>query len=158
VAPDPALPFTVRSDAGTVTVIGTRFDLTAMGEDLRLIVIEGSVLLTVRGSQVVVRAGQLAEVRKGNLVPPIDVPDAASLIGWVGNFIAFQDTPLRTVVREIEQRYGARIELADPELGDRTVTTLFAGRSYEEISEVICVVAHLRCTRVGDVLRMAPAR
>lgn len=158
VAADPAMPFTVHSDAGTVTVLGTRFDITVTGEDLRLIVIEGSVRLTARGSQLVVRAGQLAQVLKGNLVPPVDVPDPASLVGWVGNFIAFHDTPLRTVALEIEQRFGVRVELSEENLGDRTVTALFAGRSYEEIAEIICVVTHLRCSRVGDVLRMAPAR
>jgi ferric-dicitrate binding protein FerR (iron transport regulator) len=158
VAPDPAQPFTVRSGAGTVTVLGTRFDVTVSGEDLRVIVIEGSVRLTVRGSQVVVGAGQLAQVLKGVLVPPIAVPDPASLVGWVGNFIAFHDTPLSAVVREIEQRFGVRIELSEASLGDRTVTALFAGRSYEEIAEVICVVTHLRCTRHDGVLRMAPAR
>jgi transmembrane sensor len=158
VAADAAQPFTVHSDAAVVTVIGTRFDLTAVGEDLRLIVVEGSVRLSVRGAHVIVRAGQLAQVIGGNLVPPVDVPDPASLIGWMGNFIAFQDTPLRTVVREIEQRYGVRVELAQPEIGDRTVTALFAGRSYEEITEVICVVANLQCSRDGDVVMMAPAR
>jgi transmembrane sensor len=157
IAADPDLPFTVHSDAGTVTVLGTRFDITVSGEDLRVVVVEGSVRLAARGSQVVVRAGQLAQVVKGNLVPPVDVPDPASFIGWVGNFIAFHNTPLRDVAREIEQRYRITVELSDPELGGRTVTALFAGRSYEEIVEVICVVAHLQCTRVGDVLRMAPA-
>jgi transmembrane sensor len=158
VVPDPALPFTVRSDAGVVTVLGTRFDLTAAGEDLRLIVLEGSVRLTVRGTQTIVRAGQLAQVRGGNLVPPIEVPDPASLIGWVGNFISFHETPLRAVARELERLYQVRIEFSDPQLGDRTVTALFAGRSYDEIAEVICVVAHLKCTKTGDILRMAPAR
>jgi ferric-dicitrate binding protein FerR (iron transport regulator) len=158
IAPDPEAPFTVSSDAGTVTVLGTRFDMTVAGGDLRVIVVEGSVRLSARGSQVVVGAGQLAQVLGGNLVPPVDVPDPASLMGWIGNFIAFHDTPLRTVAREIEQRFQVRVELSDDALGDRTVTALFAGRSYEEIAEVICVVAHLRCTRVGDVLNMAPAR
>lgn len=158
VSSDPAKPFTVHSDAGTVTVLGTRFDVTVTGEDLRLIVIEGSVRLTARGSQTVVREGQLAQVLKGNLVPPINVPDPASLVGWIGNFIAFHETPLRAVALEIEQRFGVRVELSDERLGDRTVTALFAGRSYEEIVEVICVVTHLQCSSVGDVMRMAPAR
>jgi ferric-dicitrate binding protein FerR (iron transport regulator) len=158
VAPDPAVPFTIHSDAGTVTVLGTRFDLAVNGQDLRLIVVEGTVRLTVRGAQVLVRAGQVAQVLRGNIVPPVEVPDPASLIGWMGNFIAFQETPLPAAVREIEQRYGIRIELTAPELADRTVTALFAGRTYTEIVEVICVVANLECTKVGDVLRMAPAR
>lgn len=154
VAKDATTTFTVLTDAGTVTVLGTRFDLSVNGEDLRLIVIEGWVQLTVRGTRVDVREGQIAQVLKGNLVPPMDVPDPAALIDWVGNFIVFQNTPLRTLAREIEMLHGVRLEFADPALGDRTVTALFAGRSFEEIAEVICVVTHLQCTRAGDVLRM----
>lgn len=157
VAHNDAQPFTVRSEAATVTVLGTRFDLTMSGEDLRLIVIEGRVRLAVRGSQVDVHAGQLAQVRDGNLVPPIDVPDPDSLVGWVGDFVVFQETPLDAVAREIERRHGVRVELARPELGERTITALFAGRSFEEIAEVICAIARLRCEVEGDVLRMTPA-
>lgn len=156
VAPDRARPFTIRSDAGTVTVLGTRFDLTIAGQDLLLIVVEGSVGLTARGASVEVGAGQLARVVRGNLVPPVDVPDPSSLIGWVGNFIAFQDTPLRVAAAEIERRHGVRLEFADPRVGDRTVTAWFAGRDVEEIVEVICMVTQLQCVRAGDVLRMTP--
>jgi transmembrane sensor len=158
VAPDADAPFKVHSDAGTVTVLGTRFDLAVSGDDLRLIVIEGRVRLTVRGATVEVRAGQLARVIKGNLAPPIEVPDPESLIGWVGDFIVFQDTPLHIAKREIERRHGVRIEFTDPQLGDRTVTAVYAGRSFEEIAEVVCLIAQLHCVREGDVLRMAPAR
>jgi transmembrane sensor len=152
---DDGAPFTIRSDAGTVTVIGTRFDLTVTGEDLRLIVIEGRVRLTIRGFDVDVHAGQMAQVMKGNLVPPIDVPDPESLIGWVGNFVAFQSTPLRSVAREIENRHGVRMVFSDPALGDRTVTAFFAGRSFDEIAEVICVVTQLQCQRTDNILTMS---
>lgn len=158
VAHDADAPFKVHSDAGTVTVLGTRFDLTVSGDDLRLIVIEGRVQITVRGATVEVRAGQFARVIKGNLVPPIEVPDPESLVGWIGDFIVFQDTPLRIATREIERRHGVQIEFTDPQLGDRTVTALYAGRSFEEIAEVVCLIAQLHCVREGDVLRMAPAR
>jgi ferric-dicitrate binding protein FerR (iron transport regulator) len=157
VAPDADAPFKVHSDAGTVTVLGTRFDLAVSGDDLRLIVIEGRVRLTVRGATVEVRAGQLARVIKGNLAPPIEVPDPESLVGWVGDIIVIQDTPLHNAKREIERRHGVRIEFADPQLGDRTVTALYAGRSLEEIAEVVCLIAQLHCVREGDLLRMAPA-
>ena len=158
VAPDPAAPFKVHSDAGTVTVLGTRFDLTASRDNLRLIVIEGRVSLTVRGATVEVRAGQFAQVIKGNLVPPIDVPDPESLVGWIGDFIVFQDTPLRVAKGEIERRHGVQIEFTDPQIGDRTVTALYAGRSFEEIAEVVCLIAQLHCVMEGNVLKMAPAR
>jgi len=156
VAPDPEVPFTIRSDAGTLTVLGTRFDLSVSGRDLRLIVTEGRVRLTARGRSVDVDAGQMAQVLDGNLIPPIDVPDPEALIGWIGNFIVFQSTPLEAVVREVEKRHGVRIELDGPGLESRTVTALFAGRSFEEITEVICLVAKLVCSMEGDVLKMRP--
>jgi transmembrane sensor len=158
VAHDNEAPFTIRTDAGTVTVLGTRFDLTVTGGDLRLIVIEGRVRLTVRGFDVDVVAGQMAQVMKGNLVPPIDVPDPESLVDWVGNFVAFHNTPLRAVAHEIENRHGVAMVFSDPALGDRTVTAFFAGRSFDEIAEVICVVTQLQCKIVDNVLTMSPGR
>jgi ferric-dicitrate binding protein FerR (iron transport regulator) len=158
VARNPSRVFTIRSEGGTITVLGTRFDLTVEGENLRLIVIEGTVGLTVRGSMVEVKAGQMAQVVKGNLVPPVEVPDPELLVDWIGNFIVFQETPLRIVAAEVEKRHGVRIEFSDSGLSRRTVTAWFAGRGFDEVAEVICMVTHVRCTRVKDVLRMSPAK
>lgn len=156
VAADPTHPFVIVMPMGSVTVLGTRFELTVHGDEARLIVVEGRVRLESRGRSIEVAAGQMARIIDGNLTAPVTLPDPMAVLSWLGNFMAFHDTPLRTVARELERAHGVPIELADSTLSDRTVTALFAGRSFEEIIEVVCIIAELRCSRRNGVLLMAP--
>lgn len=150
---DTTRPFRVETEAGTVTVLGTRFDLHSRGDELWLIVVEGSVSLASRNVTTIVQAGQMAEATDSG-VRVRAVPDAAALIDWTGRFVAFQQTRLGDAAREIERQYGVRVEFADAALAERTVTAWFAGRSLQELTQVICIVVSARCTLEGDVLLM----
>jgi transmembrane sensor len=156
VAPDEARPFRIRTEAGTVTVLGTRFDLQIDGEDLRLVVLEGRVALSAGTRHIEVNAGEMARVLGGTLVPPVKIPDVFKMVDWVGNFLAFQSTPLGQAAREIEEVYGVRIEIADPDVADRTVTGWFADRTLEQVLPIVCAVVSVQCTRVGDTVTIAP--
>jgi transmembrane sensor len=155
VAPE-ARPFRIRTDAGTVTVLGTRFDLQSDGEDLRLVVLEGRVTLSAGARQTEVVAGEVARVLGGTLVPPVKIPDVFKLVDWVGNFLAFQATPLGHAAREIEEVYGVRIEITDPAVAERTVTGWFADRSLDEVLRIVCAVVSVRCTRAGETVTIEP--
>ncbi|HUG41261.1 MAG TPA: FecR domain-containing protein [Longimicrobiales bacterium] len=155
VAPDEARPFRIRTEAGTVTVLGTRFDLQIDGEDLRLVVLEGRVALSAGARHTEVEAGEMARVLGGTLVPPVKIPDVFKMVDWVGNFLAFQSTPLGQAAREIEEVYGVRIEFGDPDVADRTVTGWFADRTLEQVLLIVCAVVSVQCTRVGDTVTIA---
>jgi len=150
VARDEAHPFRIRTPAGDVSVLGTRFDVQARENDLRLVVVEGRVALSARGEQTVVQKGELGRVLDGVTVPAVKVPDADTTIDWVGNFVAFQSTPLRDVVAEIMRRYAVRIEIADSAVSGRTVSGWFAERSHEAILRVICTAVLAECLTQRD--------
>jgi transmembrane sensor len=156
VSHDEARPFRIRTDAGIVTVLGTRFDLQTDGEELRLVVLEGRVAVSTGARQVEVVAGEMARVLGGTLVPPVKIPDVLKVVDWVGNFLAFQSTPMGHAVREIEEVYGVRIEFADPAVAERTVTGWFADRSLDEVLRIVCAVVSARCTRAGDTVTIEP--
>lgn len=155
VAPDEARPFRIRAGAGTVTVRGTRFDLQSEGEDLRLIVVEGSVSLSAGGRHAEVGAGEMSRILNGVLVPTVTIPDIFSLVNWVGNFLAFQATPLAQVALEIEREYDVRVEITDSELARRTVTGWFSNKTLEEVLRIVCAVAATHCNKEGDVVTIA---
>jgi transmembrane sensor len=147
-------PFRIHTSAAEVNVLGTRFDLKAEGDDLQLVVIEGRVALFTPGSDRVVAGGEMTRVAGGNALPVTKVPDAARLVNWVGNFLAFQDTPLREVAAEIERRFGTRIRIPDPALGDRTITAWFADRTVAEVLRIVCAAALAECVTDGDTVRI----
>lgn len=157
VAPDEPRPFRIEAEAADVTVIGTRFDLQSEGDDLRLIVVEGSVQLSAGGRQVEVAAGEMSRVLGGTLVPTVSIPDIFSLVDWVGNFLAFQATPLAQAALEIEREYGVRVVITDDELARRTVTGWFSDKTLEEVLRIVCAIAAAQCTTDGNVVTVAPA-
>jgi len=151
VAHDPSRPFRVRTGSGDVRVLGTRFTLDTSSEDLRLVVVEGRVRLgTPDEPEVEVSANQMARIVRGTRLPVVEVPDPVLLTDWVGNFLAFQNTPLRSAATEIEREYGIEITISDPAIAERTITAWFAGWSLDDVMEVVCVVT-------GDDCQVGPA-
>lgn len=149
-------PFRVRSSAGEVTVLGTRFDLQTDREDLRLVVVEGRVAVAARGHETEVGAGEMSRVVEGTLLPVSRVPDVHTQIDWLGRFLAFQATPLADVARELELQYQVRVEITDPELAGRTITTWLADRSLEDVLRIVCAVALAECSAGDGVVTIQP--
>ncbi len=138
-------PFTVRTGAGEVTVLGTRFELRADGDGLRVVVVEGAVQVADRGGRARVLAGQVAELSGG--APPLvtTVEDVWALLDWPGGVLAFQRTPLASVARELERHFGVSVRVGDPARAHRSLTGSFQGESLEEVVEVVCAVTGIRC-------------
>ena len=156
VAKDSARPFAVRTRAGSVEVLGTRFDLRVVGEELRLVVTEGKVSLVSGDHRRLVLAGQVAHVRNG--LPPV-VERAVrvdSLLSWTDGFTVFQNTPLHQVARELEQRYGVRVLLPDSTIASRRVTAWFTNQSFEQVLFAICKAVDAHCSLRDNVASIEP--
>jgi len=149
-------PFRIRTRAGQMTVLGTRFDVRSEGDHLQLVVVEGQVALAAGDDVTEVRAGESMEVIGGTALPVRRVADIGSLVAWTGDFLAFQNTPLRDAVREIERQYHVRIEVTDAELLQRTLTTWFTDKSLDDVMKVVCIVVNAQCTQGGRGIRMLP--
>jgi len=157
VAKDPRLPFRIRTDAGDLTVLGTRFDVEAARRDLRLMVVEGSVALrSVDHGEVKVVAGEMSQVKEGRLLPVMRIPNIETAIAWTGTFLAFQTTPMRDAVQEIERQYHVRVRLMDHSLADRTLTMWFVDEPLETVLGVVCLVLESRCSLDGDKVTIEP--
>jgi ferric-dicitrate binding protein FerR (iron transport regulator) len=140
-------PFTVRTQGGDVTVLGTQFDVDARNDDVRLLVVEGKVALSaVRGGETYVERNQEARVVDGQLRPTlVEIPTARDSSRWVGRFLAFQGTPLQEVANEISRAYGVRVTIADSSLTSQTVTSWFSDRSLEDVVRIVCTIVAMAC-------------
>lgn len=148
-------PFRVHTTVGGVTVVGTRFEVNSRDERLRLIVVEGEVIMETTGNRVQVAANQMTEAAPG-LSPRVEtLEDAYRVTAWVGDFTAYQATPLREIEREFAARFDLDIEIRDPELADRTVTGSFSDETPLEIFSSICQVIDAECSIEGERLLMS---
>ena len=152
VAKQPGRRFRVRTEGGELVVLGTRFDVDARAADLRTVVVEGRVAVSAAaGGETSVSAGQVSRVVDGRLLPTVRIPDASAETKWVGRFLAFQNTPLHQVARDIERVYGVRVAV-DSAIVDRTVTTWLSDRSLAEVIRIVCAVSVATCTERDGVV------
>ncbi|HMN10440.1 MAG TPA: FecR domain-containing protein [Gemmatimonadaceae bacterium] len=156
VAHDRTRPFRVRTRAGTVEVLGTRFDLKVEADTLRLIVTEGRVALTTNAGRRELVAGEMGTVDPSGEIQVVRVENAADLMAWTKGFLVFQDTPLRQVARELEERFAVRVLLPDSALAQREVTAWFTHQTIEQTLFAICRAVQAHCTLEGDVASIEP--
>lgn len=123
VAADRARPFRVEAGGGTVTALGTAFQVTANGRDTRVVVTEHAVSVAAGGGEVRVEEGQ--EVRYDTAgLSVIETVDPALSLSWRQGQLAFMSVPLSEVLEAVERWIPGRIVLMDEALKARLVTVI----------------------------------
>lgn len=132
VAKDAARPFAVQAGDHRIVAVGTRFAVRRDGDDVRVVVTEGTVRLEfapVDGrSQPVtlLPAGSTALANRGGvLVRAGTAIDAERALDWRRGHLVFLDTPLAVAVAEFN-RYNTRPLV----IGDATAAQLRVGGSF----------------------------
>jgi transmembrane sensor len=126
-------PFTVRTDIGTVTVLGTQFDVRVRGDQLVVGVVSGSVRVSAvrdgHDSSVVLSAGQILTCSKGEYPSAPGVLPFAQYPGWTEGKFLFYRTELLAACKEIEAQFDVQIRIEDPLLMEETITGTVDGRN-----------------------------
>lgn len=153
---DDSAPFTVRTRAGDALVLGTRFEVDVTSEDLRVLVVEGSVEVGADSQRIKVEAGNRSRTRQGLSPEVAPAQDVRTQLDWMGLFLAFESTPLSQVAREIEDRYGMPVEVTDSALARRTITAWFGDEEPKAILNVICRIADAHCSIRDEFASIEP--
>ena len=105
--------FSVLTETGRVSVLGTSFTLSSWGAQMQVYLREGSV--SVQGldsdSTVILSPGQSASVSGSNGVPRLDTGQAREFTDWLDGQLIFEDKPAGYVVQELEQQFNLSIQL-----------------------------------------------
>jgi transmembrane sensor len=153
VASDSANPFTIRTDAGRAEVLGTRFELRAGSDSLRLVVVEGRVALDAAGQRVEVGKGAMSRILSGSAPATPRMADVWDLLEWSGGLLIFQSTPLAQVLDEVSVHFDIPVDVSDSTLADRSVTAWFEDETLEEVVGTVCQVVAASCT-IGEVVEV----
>lgn len=141
--------FSVRTEQGTVEVVGTVFNVYARGEELEVKCTEGKVqvinpesterILLKKGEQVAVLRGRMQK-RQGLEGYP----------NWFKGESSFRSAPLARVFGEMERQYGVKV-LADS-LGERTFSGKFVNNDLKKAVKMVCDPMKLNCEVRGDTV------
>ena len=140
-------PFLVETFNGTVTVLGTRFNVRAWESDdvpETVVVLEqGSVLLrglTVDVDPVILKPGEISRISG------VDAPSAPILVdinqnmSWRSGGLMFVDQRVGVVADEIQRRFNVQVKIIPESLRQERVTfRLSEVRNAEEVLSIVAV-------------------
>lgn len=105
----------LSTELGTVSVLGTSFNVSTWGDETRVFLEEGRVRLTstVTKETAVLNPGEKAEINSERQSWSITSTDGEAVTDWMREELIFDETTMREVAAELEQHYRLSIELSD---------------------------------------------
>jgi transmembrane sensor len=159
---DDARPFRVRAGGAEIEDLGTRFGVTASGDEVRVVVESGSVALqdTVKRTtrRVTLKAGEAATLRANQALPS---PSARteSDVAWLRGQLVFDNAPLSRVRDDLRRWYGLELVIPDSSLLSRHVSTQFRpGESSAQVLRVLELALGATIERRGDTAIVRTAK
>ncbi|MDR7114152.1 FecR domain-containing protein [Caulobacter sp. BE254] len=147
VAHDSARPFAVQAAGRVVTALGTQFDVRLTSGALRVVLAEGSVLVSSPSEgpsspPIRLSPGQAFSTQPGGEgeVTPANLDEA---LAWKQGVVEFRDQPLSEAVGLLNRYTRAQIVIRDPKVGALRITGVFKtgdirrfGRSVSQVLPV----------------------
>ena len=112
VVTDPNNPFSVSGTEGTVTVLGTKFNLSTWGEKTAVYLEEGSISFSsmLNGEQIILSPGQSFEIQHGK-IDLLTKARADQFTDWISNTIVFDNNTPNEVIQEIGHHFDVSIDI-----------------------------------------------
>ncbi len=140
--------FVVNTAEGVhVVVLGTVFNVYSRPRATRVLLNEGKIQLHYsEGSvskEITMLPGDLATLgREGRLnLRKVETPDNFS--AWKLHRFVFENTTLLEICQQLEDNFGVRVIINNPELGNLTLTGSFTALDAAELLELLCQAAGL---------------
>lgn len=156
---DPA-PFYVQTSDMQIRVMGTEFNVSAYTDDekSRVLLVSGSIELTANKKAVRNKLkkrlipNEIAEYDPAEKQLKVNMmKKAGDDVTWLNDYITFENTPLKEVLKKLERYYKVEILLEDPELGMETFSgPLDLQQDIHEIMELIKAMTSLNYEQTGE--------
>ena len=152
VASDARRPFTVRTEAGDVQVLGTAFNVRSTPEDTVVTVLEGRVGVAASNEA----SATLSAAQKAHLdargVTLANVEKPADIAAWRTGRLVYDGVTLAAMVADLNRYLPRPMALADEHLGDVEVSAVLNLQKQDAMLEALARSLDLRWTTVSDNL------
>lgn len=133
---DASKPFIVKTPAGEIRVLGTKFNVSVSSKKTCVTLVEGSVRVDSKKSTEILFPGEQAVIESDNIVTRR--ADVSQELGWIRGVFEYDNTPLDKIVSQLSLWYDVDFRFASEELKQ----TCFAGvilrrQSLEEALDIL---------------------
>lgn len=155
VARDKQKPFVIHTPTANIKVVGTEFNVKVDKDQTEVAVKEGKVLVYSSSDSVFLTAGSNAifsSEAKAKIA--INHPDN-NVWSYATRRLVFKDTPIETVIGDLQRVYPCTISIANKEIGNCKLTATFENDSVDKIINLIAETLSLGVKKNGDVFVLA---
>ncbi|MFT6213788.1 MAG: ferric-dicitrate binding protein FerR (iron transport regulator) [Roseivirga sp.] len=133
--------FTVETANGTVTVLGTSFNVYSREDQFSVTCKTGMVIVESNNQQITLTAGQMATLYKGEL-RMTDYP-LGKIAAWRFGEFYFNASALTTVLEELERQFKIEI-VVEADISERFYSGFFSKMNLNEALQLVCVPMGLK--------------
>ncbi|WP_272960153.1 FecR family protein [Barnesiella viscericola] len=140
-------PFKISTPSITVEVLGTSFLVDAAHDSKSGVFVEsGRVKVSTSHNNVILEANEKVEVTDGQMTLGL-IENPAFFFGKGDSVLVFKNSPIATVVQEVERQTGVKIELGKG-LEKNRVTSKINASEKESIAAELAFLCGCRCDTV----------
>jgi transmembrane sensor len=145
---DAERPFVVNTGEGTVTALGTRFQVRRDKDAATVTLLEGKVEVAHGEQRTVLRPNEQAHLSDAAGIR-VSTIDPKQVNGWLDGWLFFRNTPLSQVVAEANRYSAKKLRLGDNRLAGLRFSGSFRTGSSTEIAKAAAQILPVRADEQG---------
>jgi transmembrane sensor len=137
--------FIVQTPANLrVEVLGTEFVVYARKRGERVFLNKGKVKLQLpQGQQLYMKPGNVVTVANSGRYQLTQSSPARHYLAWKDHWFYFDNTSLAEIARQIQERFGVDVVIADPELAQRRIAGNFKAEKADDLLQILSELLNL---------------
>ena len=131
-------PFFVKTEAMTIEVLGTHFNVNSYNSDQlkSTTLVEGSIKIYTATNSKLMIPGQKADIRKGTTSIQIQTVDIEEAIAWKNGYFLFIDKDLKTIMKYLSRWYNFDIKFGESFVNETFTGTVSRNQNISEILKI----------------------
>lgn len=144
------------SDQFRVEVLGTTFSVFARPRGTKVALSCGSIRLDYSQNdehkEMMMEPGDMATLGHAGEVQLEKKQDTKAFASWKEQRYVFNSTSVKDIVSMIEENFGQKVKLTDPEITNRTITGNFKTKNADELLKTVSEVLNIRMEQNGATI------
>ena len=135
-------PFIVNTRNGSVTVLGTKFNINSRNDMIEIVVNEGAISFfpideTKQSQNVIVKKGYYIDNQtfSPRVIPHSEYP------GWIHDKLILNKTNLENVCNQIERKFDVNIVLDSNQLNSISITGVIDAKDLDEVLTTLAILS-----------------
>ncbi len=151
---NPEKPFHINTEHTTVTVLGTSFNVRAYNDESQteVLVKTGKVRLSPSKTDdnIVLTKNHKGFYNHRSQILRKEENRTHNDLAWMNHQLAFQKTPLKFVIQDLERYFNVEIDLQNTQLNNCPYTSLYNQPNLDKILSVLSSAFQIDLTKVGE--------